>query len=332
MTNSKGSSSLRPIKKPVTEIGEDIAKVKELLNQGEVVAIPTETVYGLAGNALNEQAILKIYEVKNRPKFDPLIAHVDSLDKVEMLVEEIPEQAQILAQNFWPGPLTILLNKKNNVPDLLTSGLDRVAVRIPNHPITLALLKELEFPLAAPSANPFGYVSPTSALHVKQQLGGKIPYVLDGGECAIGLESTIIGFENTDVVVYRLGGTKVEAIESLVGKVKVKVNMSSNPAAPGMLKSHYSPGRKVLVGDIAKNLAGLNPQNTGVIAFSNKYEVPDQNLAVLSVSGDLDEAARNIFSALRQMDQAHIEVVLAEFLPNEGLGRAINDRLKRASV
>ena len=316
----------------MAEIGKDISKAEQLLENGEVVGIPTETVYGLAGNALNEDAILKIYSVKNRPKFDPLIAHTNSLDKIEGLVKEIPSKAHELAHAFWPGPLTILLNKKPSVPDLLTSGLDRVAARIPDHPLTLELLSVLEFPLAAPSANPFGYVSPTSARHVEDKLGDKIPYILDGGPCHIGLESTIVGFDGGDVVVYRLGGTKVEAMEEVVGKVKIQVNESSNPAAPGMLKSHYSPGRKMIIGDISENLKGLNPETTGILSFMAIYDVPEKNQVVLSPAGDLDEAARNIFSALRKMDQPHIEVILTEFLPQEGLGKAINDRLRRAAV
>ncbi|MEQ8627448.1 L-threonylcarbamoyladenylate synthase [Ekhidna sp.] len=316
----------------MAEIGKDISKAKQLLENGEVVGIPTETVYGLAGNALNEDAILKIYSVKNRPKFDPLIAHTNSLDKIEGLVKEIPSKAYELTNAFWPGPLTILLNKKSSVPDLLTSGLDRVAVRIPDHPLTLELLSALEFPLAAPSANPFGYVSPTSAQHVEDQLGDKIPYILDGGPCHIGLESTIVGFDGDDVVVYRLGGTKVEAIEEIVGKVKIQVNESSNPAAPGMLKSHYSPGRKMIIGDISENLKELNPETTGILSFMATYDIPVKNQVVLSPTGDLDEAARNIFSALRKMDQPNIEVILTEFLPQEGLGKAINDRLRRAAV
>ncbi|MEP1033597.1 L-threonylcarbamoyladenylate synthase [Ekhidna sp.] len=316
----------------MAEIGTDIDKAKALLISGDVVAMPTETVYGLAGNALDEEAILKIYSVKNRPKFDPLIAHVDTLDKIESLVNEIPEKALSLAENFWPGPLTILLKKKPCVPDLLTSGLDRMAVRIPKHPLTLELLSQLDFPLAAPSANPFGYVSPTTATHVENQLGEKIPYILDGGICSVGLESTIVGFEEDKIVVYRLGGTKVEAIQSIVGKVEIKVNMSSNPAAPGMLKSHYSPGRQMIVGDIGKNLAELDPESTGVVSYNKAFNVPERNLAILSSNEDMDEAARNIFSALRKMDQPHIKVVLSEYLPNEGLGRAVNDRLRRAAV
>ena len=316
----------------MADIGQNIEQAKALLIRNEVVGIPTETVYGLAGNALSEVAILKIYAVKNRPKFDPLIAHTNSLSKVESLVTSVPSKAETLASAFWPGPLTLLLDKNDTVPDLLTSGHNRVAVRIPNHPLTLQLLEELEFPLAAPSANPFGYVSPVSAKHVDDQLGSKISYILDGGECQIGVESTIIGFEDDHPVIYRLGGIPLETIKELIGDVEVKVNVSSDPSAPGMLKSHYSPGRKVIIGNIAKNLLKLNPEETGIISYVDTFEVPDENLFVLSPSGDLKEAARNLFKALRKMDNPKISQILAEYVPHEGLGRAINDRLKRASV
>lgn len=314
----------------LAEIGTDIAKALSLLRANELVAIPTETVYGLAGNALSEESILKIYQTKKRPKFDPLIAHTHCLERVHDLVSYIPEKAKLLADAFWPGPLTLLLSKRDNVPDLLTSGLDRVAVRIPNHPLTLQLLQQLDFPLAAPSANPFGYVSPTSAVHVHDQLGSEIDYILDGGECQVGLESTIVGFEGDRAVVNRLGGIQVEDIERVIGKVEVKTNNSSNPQAPGMLKSHYSPGREVIIGDIKSLLDQAESSKTGVISFTKSYGVEHE--FILSPSGDLKEAARNIFKALRQMDHPDVEVVFTELLPEEGFGRAINDRLRRASV
>ncbi len=316
----------------VAEIGQDITLAKTLIDQGHLIGLPTETVYGLAGNALNEEAILKIYSIKNRPKFNPLIAHTDSLEKVEKLVLELPDSSIKLAEKFWPGPLTLLLRKRPSVPDLLTSGLDRVAVRIPNHPLTQQLLYALDDPLAAPSANPFGYVSPTNAQHVNDHLGDKIPYILDGGSCAVGLESTIVGFEDGKTIIYRLGGTNIEAIENVIGKVEIHVNMSAHPAAPGMLKSHYSPGRKMIVGNIENNLGLLDPEATGIISFNKKYDVPVKNSAILSKSKNLNEAARNIFPALRQMDQPQIRIVLSEYLPEEGLGKAINDRLRRAAI
>lgn len=313
-------------------IGTDIYQAKKLLLAEELVAIPTETVYGLAGNALSKKAILKIFETKNRPKFDPLIAHVDCLDKVHSICSNIPKKATLLSDEFWAGPLTLLLDKKKNVPDLLTSGLDRVAVRIPNHPLTLELLSKLDFPLAAPSANPFGYVSPTSAQHVANQLGDKISYILDGGSCSVGIESTIVGFEEDEVVVYRLGGASLEAIQNVVGEVKVNINQSSNPKAPGMLKSHYSPGKRLILGDIMTNLKSVAPDKTGIISFKTNYSNEVRKQIILSSSGDTTEAATHIFQALREMDDANIETVLAELLPEEGLGRAVNDRLKRAAV
>nr|WP_310590383.1 L-threonylcarbamoyladenylate synthase [Dyadobacter sp. NIV53] len=222
-------------------IDNDVQLAKQFLLKGQLVAIPTETVYGLAGNALDEKSVLSIFEVKNRPSFDPLIIHTDSLDKLKNYVTDLPASARNLAIAFWPGPLTLLLPKKSIIPDLVTSGLDHVAVRIPNHPLTLELLRQLEFPLAAPSANPFGYISPTKSEHVNAQLGEKIPYILDGGECGVGIESTIVGFVNDIPTVYRLGGLAIDEIENIVGKVNVLPHSSSNPQAPGMLKSHYAP-------------------------------------------------------------------------------------------
>ena len=175
-----------------TITGTDIEKAKQFLMNGELVAIPTETVYGLAANALNEEAVIKIFEVKNRPSFNPLIIHCDSWQTAQQYVQQVPEKAHLLAEKFTPGPLTFLLAKRNIIPDLVTAGSEKVAIRIPNHPLALALLQSLDFPLAAPSANPFGYISPTTAAHVFENLNEKIPYILDGGSATIGLESTIM--------------------------------------------------------------------------------------------------------------------------------------------
>ena len=314
----------------MAQIGTDIEKAKSLLVTNELVAIPTETVYGLAGNALNNEAILKIFTAKNRPKFDPLIAHIPSVSHMKPLVDSIPENARRLAEAFWPGPLTILLERSDLIPDLLTSGLDTVALRVPNHPMTLELLEYLDFPLAAPSANPFGYVSPTKASHVNDQLGDRINYILDGGDSQVGIESTIVGFRSDEVIIHRLGGKKIEEIEEVVGNVQFELNESSNPVAPGMLKTHYSPGKELLIGDIAKNLLLTEGKVVGVISFSTDYNLPDQH--ILSPKGDLEEAARNVFSALRHMDEQSIDLILTELVPDIGLGKAINDRLRRAAA
>lgn len=318
----------------MAEIGSDIAQAKSWLEKGELVAIPTETVYGLAANALNEQAVAGIFKAKNRPSFDPLIVHTDSLDKVETFVQDIPELAKKLVSAYWPGPLTILLKKKAIVPDLVTSGLDSVAVRIPNHPMTLKLLSTLNFPVAAPSANPFGYVSPTQAEHVNAQLGEKVSYILDGGACEVGVESTIVSFLQPKPRVLRLGGLAVEKIEEVIGKVDINRHSSSTPAAPGMLKSHYSPGKSiVLINDF--DWSEINDYTEiGCIVFNQPVEnIPIENQLVLSKSGNLDEAARNLFSSLRLLDQnPNIKIILTEYVPNNGLGRAINDRIKRATA
>jgi L-threonylcarbamoyladenylate synthase len=315
----------------MAQIGTDIQHAAALLRNGEVIGMPTETVYGLAGNALNEDAILKIYTVKNRPKFDPLISHTNDLSKVRQWVKAFPLKAEQLAAAFWPGPLTMLLEKKSDIPDLLTSGLPRMAVRIPNHSLTLSLLAALDFPLAAPSANPFGFVSPTSAQHVNDQLGDQIPYILDGGECTVGIESTIVGFEGNEVLVYRLGGLSLEEIEAVVGSVKVQLNKSSNPVAPGMLKSHYSPGKPVIIGDIATEILRHPEKKIGVISFRQNF-TEAAAIRVLSPAGNLPEAAKNVFKALRELAKADVDVILTESFPNEGLGRAINDRLQRAAA
>ena len=311
-------------------IGKDIKKAQELLEQGELVGIPTETVYGLASNALNVTAVGKIFKVKDRPQFDPLIVHVADLHQTKNYVEEIPDQAYQLAEKFWPGPLTILLKKKNIIPDLVTSGLDTVGIRCPDHALTLQLLRALDFPLAAPSANPFGYVSPTTPDHVNTQLGKKIAYILDGGPCKIGVESTIIGFEENEPVIYRLGGLSIERIKSVVGKFSMQTHSASNPKAPGQLESHYAPRKKVIVGNIELLLKQYPIHSSGILSFQKDYNAPHQ--IILSPSGDLDEAAQNLFTSLREFDKMSIDIILAELVPEEGLGRAINDRLRRASV
>lgn len=319
----------------MAEIGKDIFKAKSILEQGNLIGIPTETVYGLAGNALDPDAVTKIFSVKNRPSFDPLILHTFDLDNVHNFTLGIPEKLMRLAEEFWPGPLTLLLPKKDIVPDLVTSGLDQVAVRIPNHPLTLELLSIVDFPLAAPSANPFGYISPTKASHVNDQLGNKISYILDGGSCNVGLESTIVGLEGDQVMIYRLGGLDVRAIEKLVGEVRVMAHSSSNPKSPGMLKSHYSPQKPFIIGDLDELIKDYSNKGIpfAVLSFSREFpDLPASFQIQLSPERDISEAAKRLFASMRTLDSLDVSVILAELLPDEGLGRAINDRLKRASA
>jgi L-threonylcarbamoyladenylate synthase len=319
----------------MAEIGVDIEQAAAFLRQGKLVAIPTETVYGLAGNALDVKAVSSIFQTKNRPSFDPLILHVASLEQVSPFVSEFPEKLKRLAEAFWPGPLTLLLPRKSIVPDLVTSGLDRVAVRVPNHPLTLALLAQLDFPLAAPSANPFGYISPTQAGHVDAQLGTQIPYILDGGACAVGLESTIVGMEGEQVIIYRLGGLELSKIESVVGTVTVQAHSTSNPSAPGQLASHYAPQKPFILGNLGELVPQLIQQGkkVGVLSFSTHFPSLSADCqVVLSSSQDLTEAAQRLFMAMRLLDESQAELIVAEFVPEIGLGRAINDRLKRAAT
>ena len=319
----------------MAEIGKDIIRAKPLLEAGKLVGIPTETVYGLAGNALNPDAVASIFETKKRPSFDPLIIHSDSMEKIKRWVLEIPEKLKILADEFWPGPLTLLLPREAIVPDLVTSGLDRVAVRIPSHPLTLELLKSLEFPLAAPSANPFGYISPTRPEHVQKQLGDQIPYILDGGACKVGLESTIVGIEDEQIFIYRLGGLDVREIEALVGPVQIKTHSSSNPAAPGLLESHYAPAKPFILGDLDQLIQDHQNKKVrmGILSLQRTFSnLPIESQMILSEKGDLKEAAQNLFAAMRALDEQDLDLILAERMPDHGLGKAINDRLNRAAA
>jgi L-threonylcarbamoyladenylate synthase len=331
--------------------GKDILKAKRVLEANDVIGLPTETVYGLAGNAFSAEAVSKIFEVKNRPTFDPLIVHTSSIERISDFVSKIPAKAQLLAEKFMPGPLTLLLPKKDNISDLVTSGLERVAIRIPNHALALELLQSLDFPLAAPSANPFGYISPTSAQHVDNQLGNKIKYILDGGECKVGIESSIIGFDGNDTIVYRKGGLAIEEIESVVGKVIVQEHSSSNPQAPGMLKSHYAPRTqlRVLNGSpcdlefrVQSSESQGEPfqitqriiQNSKIAFLGFKTfhpDIPHENQLLLSPSGDFREAAKNLFAYMRAIDSMNFDIIYTQLLPEKDLGRAINDRIRRAA-
>lgn len=313
-------------------LGQDLERAVEILKSNNVVAIPTETVYGLAGNALNTKAVAEIFRVKNRPSFDPLIVHVPDVNSWDKYAKNIPEKAILLAKKVGPAPITYILPKKEIIPDLVTSGHPTVGLRIPNHPLTLDLLNKIDFPLAAPSANPFGFVSPTTAQHVQDQLGEKINYILDGGPCTVGVESTIIDFSSQTTTVLRLGGFKIEELEELLEeKLSIRTS-SSNPSAPGMLISHYSPGIPLIVGDIQELIEKNQGRRIAVISLERKGE---NNSLIshhpLSKSADLNEAARNLFKVLRELKSTNSELIIAEVFPDNGLGKAINDRLKRAA-
>jgi L-threonylcarbamoyladenylate synthase len=318
-----------------TQKGTNLDYVATLLKNGEVAALPTETVYGLAGNALNPEAVVKIYAAKNRPSFNPLIVHCASWQQAQLYVQKVPVKAMYLAERFTPGPLTFLLGKKDNIPAIVTAGSAKVAIRIPRHPLFLSLLNLLEFPLAAPSANPFGYISPTTAEHVANGLNGKIPYILDGGKATVGVESTIIGFEDNRVVLYRAGGVAAEAIEEVLQeKLVIKDRTeNNNPETPGQLASHYAPATRLLHGNVALHIAQYAGKKIAIIGFHQFYDgVPRHQQYLLSPDAHLNEAAANLFNVLHKLDKENYDLILAEIFPDEGLGRAINDRLKRAAV
>ncbi len=316
-------------------ISNSISEAAALLKQGKLVAIPTETVYGLAGNAFDSQAVLEIFCVKKRPHFNPLIVHTHNLEAVKSFVLDIPSPLKKLAENFWPGPLTLLLLRDGaKIHDLVTAGNDQVAVRVPNHSVCLELLRSLDFPLAAPSANPFGYISPTSAKHVQDQLGDAIPMILEGGSSQVGVESTIVGMgENEKVQIFRYGGIGAEDLKAVLSYMPEVHSQKGKTLAPGMLKSHYAPAKKLVFGDAKSLIEIFKGKKMAILCFTAKHEgVEDNNQLVLSPSGSLEQAAQHLFSHLRILDDLTVEIIIAEKVPDVGLGKAINDRLRRAAA
>lgn len=313
-----------------TLVSTDLTQAEALLSAGDVVAIPTETVYGLAASAFDVEAIKKVYALKQRPLSDPLILHVSGLEAVTPLVTEVPLWAEKLMTLFWPGPLTVLLPKSARIPELVTAGLPRVALRAPNHPLTLKLLERLPFPLAAPSANPFGRISPTTPQHVLEYFQGKIPFVLDGGPCTGGVESTIIGEENGRLVIYRPGLISKKTIEdALEMKVGYRLHTKDKPQAPGQLPRHYAPSKPLLA-------SWENPpleKEASIIFFAPPDLLPKHpHVHILSESGDPAQAAQRLYEVLHACEQEPTAYILAQTVPQEGMGLAVHDRLRRAST
>jgi len=303
-----------------------IGKAAEVLKNGGIVAIPTETVYGLAGNAFDEITVAKIFAAKERPFFDPLIVHIAEFEELENLTAEIPKNAKLLAEKFWPGPLTLVLPKKDGVPNLTTGGLSTVAVRMPKKQIARDIIKLAGFPLAAPSANMFQHLSPTSAEHVFEQLGKRIDGIVDGGACEVGIESTVIGFEDETPVIYRPGAVTREMIEHPVSFAATPLK-EGNLISPGMLEKHYSPNTPLCL-----ELPSEVPANSGLLAFGELPTNSEKFAKILNLSenGDLIEAAANLYGMLHKLDSHGLGKIFAMLLPKEGLGSAINDRLLKA--
>jgi len=313
-------------------ITEEIDIVKTVLEKNNLAAIPTETVYGLAANAFSASAVKKIFDLKKRPSYNPLIVHIKNLDYLNELATNVPSAALKLAEEFWPGPLTLVLEKKELVPDITTAGKGTVAVRIPNHPLTLELLNQLDFPLAAPSANPFGSISPTSAEHVFKYFGKNLEAILDGGHCRKGIESTIIGFEDGEPILFRLGSIPAESIEEVTGVLKIKNLDDKTPSAPGMLSRHYAPETDTfLTENVEELISRFSEKRIGLITLTeSKYSKRVEQAEVLSKTADLVEATANLYAAMHRLDQLKLDVIIAEKMPKKGLGNSINDRLSRA--
>ncbi len=321
------ATRITPLIKVLNIVNNSIKRACELLTNGDLVVMPTETVYGLAADATNDQAVAKIYELKNRPSFNPLIMHVPDVTQAEKWAHFTPA-ALHLAEAFWNTDhrsLTLVLNRKKDtsLSHLATAGLDTVALRVPNHPIALELLKVFGKPLAAPSANRSNHISPTSVEAVKESLGTRTPFILDGGICAVGLESTIVDMTTPEPVLLRPGGATKEEIENVLG-VSLKLSTSSACIkAPGMMKRHYAPNHPLRLNVIVllegEALLGFGPH------------APSNATLNLSETGDLREAAANLFQMLRLLDQSTCKAIAVMPIPNHGLGLAINDRLKRAA-
>lgn len=307
---------------------ENIQRAVRALREGKCVGMPTETVYGLAADGLNPEAVAQIFEVKKRPSFDPLILHVAEDYDLSVIIEDVPPQAKQLMKQLWPGSLTLILPKKKCVPDLVTSGLETVAVRCPDHPVAQALLKSFGGPLAAPSANLFGHLSPTTAQSVEEELGYKIALTLEGGACRVGVESTILELTSHPPRVLRLGAFSVEKLEEILGVVEVVT--ASTVVAPGMLDNHYAPRTPLYLCDHLDTVSDQAFSQNACLHFSQLGA--GSNHLTLSLTKNLTEAAANLFSSLRQLDQSGAGMILAELVPDVGLGRAINDRLFKASA
>ncbi|MAR40500.1 MAG: threonylcarbamoyl-AMP synthase [Flammeovirgaceae bacterium] len=312
------------------KIGKNIDFAKDKLDKGGLVAIPTETVYGLGGNALNLESVDKIFNLKNRPSNDPLICHTNSISKIEKYVNKIPDVAYKLAEKFWPGPLTLIFEKKEIIPNKTTSNLKTVGFRIPNKEITLDLLKNLDYPISAPSANKFGYISPTRTEHIFKNFSQGIDYVLDGGACELGIESTIIGFENKNTIVYRLGSLVVEDIEKYVGDITIYSNEEN---FPGSFKSHYSPSKKLYLGDIKMLKDKFKDKRIGVLCFDKYYDfIKEKNQILLSKNSSLFEASKNLYSSLYELDNMkNIDIILSTLVEDTLIGRTINNRLIKSA-
>ena len=309
-----------------------LARAVELLRAGELVALPTETVYGLAADSLNIAAVTKIFEVKERPRFDPLIVHLPTRQALEAIADVDPPLVSALAQRFWPGPFTIVLPRRDPIPDLVTAGMQTVAVRMSAHPLFSSIVRHFGAPVAAPSANRFGRISPTTAQHVKEELNGRIPLIVDGGDTLHGIESTIVRVVNNGIEILRQGPITAEMLAEFA-PVRAAHVSDSAVLSPGQLPTHYAPRTKLMLVEDLRTFQPPEGKRVGALSFQPQPKVPRFVAArSLSATGDLTEAAAKLFAALRQLDEENLDLLVAEKVPNRGIGAAINDRLRRAAT
>lgn len=321
---------------------EDVALVADLLRQGEVVAIPTETVYGLAANALDGGAVLKIFAAKNRPADNPLIVHISEWEQIIPLVSHIPPKAKALADAFWPGPLTMVLPRSEIIPDEVTAGGDTVAIRLPAHPVARAVISACGLPLAAPSANRSGSPSPTTAAHVMNDMNGLIPAVLDGGECAVGVESTVISLVGETPRLLRPGGITPEQLQSVIGAIEIDPSITANVhldkvSSPGMKYKHYAPKAKVTLLHSSRQafIRFMNEQaeeHSVALCFAEEAKEIHKQTLCIGHENDHNEIAHNLFALLRQADEMGLCRIYAHCPEKTGMGLAVYNRLIRAAA
>jgi L-threonylcarbamoyladenylate synthase len=308
----------------------DIKIAAEIIKAGGLVAFPTETVYGLGADGLNPLASAKIFEAKNRPSFNPLILHISKIEQLKEIGKCKNPAIEKLVSKFFPGPLTLVIQKNKIVPEIITAGNETVAVRMPDHQVALKLIEEAGTPIAAPSANVFGQLSPTDAEHVNKQLGNKIDAIIDGGKCKVGVESTILEITDHQIFLLRPGGLSIEDIEHVVGKILIKNSDSIKPNSPGQLLQHYSPNIPLRILNDELLQKNKNKKIGALLFKENNFNYDFASIKILSAKGDLREAAANFFSALHQFENENIDLILAEPVEEIGLGRAIMDRLRKA--
>ena len=309
---------------------ENIAKGGQLIKSGGLVAFPTETVYGLGGNAFDAEAVARVFEAKQRPSFDPLITHIADLAMLDRIADVRDDRVLQAAERFWPGALTLIVPKRDCIPDLVTSGLATMAVRMPAHPVALALIRGSTGAVAAPSANPFGFLSPTTASHVDAQLGDRVDLILDGGTCPIGVESTVLDLTGTTPVILRPGGITKDVLSAAFGNVEVLDRKVASPTAPGQLAMHYAPRKPLRIVDSTADVSDRS--RAGALVFGDVSADGFRAVRNLSPEGNPVKAASNLFAMLHELDcEPGVEIIYAMRIPEDGIGLAVMDRIYKAS-